>query len=65
VSVRYVVATTGRAIGCQVVRSSGNASLDLTTCQLIERRFRFAPSRDARGRAVPSLVSEDHDWSAT
>jgi protein TonB len=65
VSVRYVVAPTGHATGCTVVRSSGNSSLDTTTCELIEQRFRFVPSKDAQGRPIPSLVSEDHDWSAT
>jgi protein TonB len=62
VSVRYTVGTDGRVSGCAVTRSSGSAELDETTCRLIEQRFRYAPSRDAQGRAVPSTVVEDHEW---
>jgi protein TonB len=62
VSVRYAVGRDGRVSGCAVTRSSGSKELDETTCRLIEQRFRYAPSRDAHGRAVPSIVVEDHDW---
>jgi protein TonB len=62
VSVRYTVGTDGRVSGCAVTRSSGSTELDETTCRLIEERFRYAPSRDAQGRAVPSIVVEDHEW---
>ena len=49
VGVRYLVWTDGRVRECEVTRSSGSAELDATTCRLIEARFRFRPSRDARG----------------
>ncbi len=62
VSVRYTVEIDGRADHCIITRSSGNADLDATTCRLIEARFRFNPSRDARGRAVTSTIVEDHEW---
>jgi protein TonB len=62
VGVRYVVAVNGRVTDCDVTRSSGNADLDATTCRLIEQRFRYAPSRDARGRPVPSVIVENHSW---
>ncbi len=45
----------GRVTNCTVTESSGSASLDLTTCSIIQRRARFRPARDAQGRAV-----EDH-----
>ncbi|MEO5865957.1 MAG: TonB family protein, partial [Sphingomonas sp.] len=63
VVVRYVVAVTGRATNCTVTRTSGNAELDDTTCRLIEQRFRFAPSRDAQGRPVESMIVENHNWA--
>ena len=63
VSVRYTVETDGHVTGCVVTRSSGDASLDQTTCRLIEQRFRYKPSMDAQGRPVPSLVEENHTWS--
>ncbi|MES2442838.1 MAG: energy transducer TonB [Pseudomonadota bacterium] len=62
VSVRYVVGTDGRVGDCDVTRSSGNAALDDTTCRLIRERFRFSPSRDARGRPVASVIVENHSW---
>jgi protein TonB len=36
--------------------------LDALTCRLIRERFRFRPSRDGRGRPVPALVRETHEW---
>jgi len=62
VSVRYYVEVDGRVTGCRVTRSSGDAALDGTTCRLIEKRFRYDPSRDARGRPVRSVVVVDHEW---
>ncbi|WP_298089614.1 energy transducer TonB [uncultured Sphingomonas sp.] len=62
VSVRYYVETNGRATHCSVTRSSGNAELDDVTCRLIEKRFRYDPSRDADGRPVRSIIVVDHDW---
>lgn len=55
VDARFMVATNGRAEGCAVIRSSGNAELDAATCRLIERRYRYKPARDAEGRAVPEV----------
>jgi protein TonB len=62
VAVRYVVGTDGRVRDCALLRSSGNAELDSTTCRLIERRFRYRPARDAHGRPVPEVVSRTFDW---
>ena len=62
VSVRYRIELDGRATGCVITRTSGNAELDETTCRLIERRFRYEPSRDARGRPVISYIVRDNDW---
>lgn len=63
VTVRYTVAPSGRTTGCTVRRSSGNANLDRASCRVIERRFRYAPARDANGRAVASEVIEILSWS--
>lgn len=62
VSVSYAVEANGRVTDCIVTRSSGNRALDETTCQLIEKRFRFSPRRDERGKAQRSIVEEDHEW---
>lgn len=62
VSVSYVVWTDGSVRDCEIERSSGSRILDETTCRLIEQRFRFFPSRDARGRPVPAVILENHTW---
>jgi protein TonB len=62
VSVRFTVGVAGRVTDCWITRSSGSRLLDITTCRLIEQRYRFAPSRDERGRPVPADVVEDHEW---
>jgi protein TonB len=62
VSVRFTVGADGRVRGCGVMRSSGNADLDSTTCRLIERRFRYAPARNAAGQAIESVQGWRQDW---
>ncbi|MBY9062613.1 energy transducer TonB [Sphingomonas yunnanensis] len=62
VTVKFLVWTDGRVRDCEVMRSSGSAALDSTTCRLIQRRFRYDPSRDAGGRPVPAWILENHEW---
>lgn len=62
VSVRYGVEANGRVSDCTVMTSSGSAELDQLTCQLIQQRFRFDPSRDHEGHPVRSFVEESHTW---
>lgn len=62
VSVRYLVDEDGRVARCSVTRSSGSPELDETTCRLIQQRFRFEPSRDARGDPVAATIVESHEW---
>ncbi|MDT7934029.1 MAG: TonB family protein [Sphingomonadaceae bacterium] len=59
---RYTVGVDGRVTECAVVRSSGSAVLDATTCRLIRERFRFRAARDAEGRPRPDTILEDHEW---
>ena len=62
VTVAFTVQTDGRASGCRVMKSSGNAELDSTTCALIERRFRYEPARGPDGKAVPSVTGWRQTW---
>lgn len=62
VTAHFEVGADGRARNCRVVRSSGNAQRDDITCQLIERRFRYAPARDANGKAVADVAGWRQDW---
>ena len=62
VVIRLNVDADGRASGCRVTSSSGNADLDATTCRLAEQRFRYEPARDARGQAVADVAGWSQDW---
>jgi protein TonB len=62
VHLRFTVGVKGRVTDCVVTQSSGSALLDATTCRLIVARFRYEPSRDAQGRAVPDVVTGEHVW---
>jgi protein TonB len=62
VGLRFTVGVNGRVTDCQVTRSSGNADLDETTCRLIKKRFRYAPSRDASGRPYADVVTGEQEW---
>lgn len=62
VEVHFTIEPTGRATGCRVSKSSGDAALDATTCRLIEARFRFRPATNAEGRAVASSYGWRQTW---
>jgi len=62
VGVRYTVETDGSVTHCAIMRSSGNAVLDATTCRLIELRFRYRPWRDAAGQPIRSTVVRNQSW---
>lgn len=64
VYLRFVVAPSGRVSECRVTRSSGRADLDATTCRLIQKRFRYRPARDARGRPIADVIRGEHLWIA-
>jgi len=62
VYLRFIVGANGRVTSCTVTRSSGNADLDNTTCRLIMERFRYRPTRDRSGKAIPDEVTGFHKW---
>lgn len=62
VSVIYQVNLDGRASDCRITRSSGSRALDITTCELIEQRFRFRPGIDKDGRPFVAHLTADHEW---
>jgi protein TonB len=62
VEVRFTIEASGRVSGCRVTRSSGDASLDRTTCDLIEERFRFRPATNAAGEPVASQYGWRQSW---
>lgn len=62
VEVRFTIEASGRVSGCRVTRSSGDSSLDRTTCDLIEARFRFRPATNAAGEPMASQYGWRQSW---
>lgn len=62
VAVAFVVDAQGAATQCRVTSTSGYRSLDIATCQLIERRARYSPARDGQGRAIASTQTLRFRW---
>jgi protein TonB len=62
VEVRFTIEASGRVSGCRVTRSSGDTSLDQTTCALIEDRFRFKPATNDSGAPVASQYGWRQSW---
>ena len=62
VEVRFTIEASGHVSRCRVTRSSGDASLDRVTCDLIEERFRFKPATDAAGDPVASQYGWRQTW---
>lgn len=62
VETRFTILPTGRVTGCRITRSSGDSSLDATTCRLIEQRFRSKPATDAAGTPVASQYGWRQSW---
>jgi TonB family protein len=52
----------GRAVGCDVLVSSGDQALDATTCRIMRQRARLEPARDAQGRPIPTTYVSSITW---
>jgi len=46
------IEANGHVSTCEVVESSAGAILEKTTCNILTKRARFTPARDASGRAI-------------
>lgn len=64
VAISFRVRSDGRVDRCMVIGSSGEALLDGLTCDLVERRFRYRPARDAGGRPVETVLRTSFTWGA-
>lgn len=62
VTAHFTVGTDGRASKCRVVKSSGNADIDGTTCRLIEQRFRYEPTLNKAGQPVADVTGWQQTW---
>ena len=62
VGFRLEVGANGRVTSCTITQSSGSASLDSTTCRLMQTRARFTPARDRNGRPTADRISSRIVW---
>ena len=62
VTTHFNVGADGRPNKCRVVKSSGSADIDATTCRLIEERFRYEPARDKAGRPISDITGWQQIW---
>jgi TonB family protein len=62
VQFRLDINTEGRVSRCNIVQSSGNASLDAKTCEVLISRARYTPARNAAGEAVPGTDAGRVTW---
>jgi protein TonB len=51
------IGADGRVVSCNITQSSGNSSLDSTTCNILRRRAKFTPARDSNGNAVSDTIA--------
>jgi protein TonB len=51
------VGPDGRVTGCNLIRSTGNGSLDSATCNILRRRAKFVPARDSSGNPTSDTVT--------
>lgn len=56
VRAELTISPSGQVVGCNITQSSGNSSLDSTTCNILRRRAKFTPARDSNGNAVSDTV---------
>lgn len=59
--VSLAVNEKGKVTACRVSETSGSTSLDNATCSM-GRKMRYAPARDALGKAVPSEAPFRMNW---
>lgn len=62
VDFQLLVNARGRVTACNILRSSGSALLDATTCRLVQKRGRFIPARDKKGRPAPDTIAGRVNW---
>lgn len=62
VGVKVTVDAAGRVSDCAVSHSSGFKALDAETCKVVQRKARFAPAKDERGRPVQGILYGEIAW---
>lgn len=63
VTFSVTVGPDGSAQRCDIVISSGSPDIDAVTCDVIMRRARFNPARDASGKAATGTYKSSVNWT--
>jgi protein TonB len=61
-AVSLSIGPDGRVTGCTVTASSGSATLDAATCNILRRRARFTPATDSTGAATGDTTTTRIRW---
>jgi TonB family protein len=59
---RYLINEAGQVDICEVAGSSGSASLDWQSCNLVKSRFKFTPAKNPKGRVVVQYRVQRIRW---
>ena len=59
---RYRVATSGLVDHCEIAKSSGVDVLDLRSCEIVQKRFRYAAAKDTKGGKVAQIMMQSFEW---
>ena len=51
------IGPSGSVVGCNIIRSAGNSSLDQATCNILRRRAKFTPARDSNGNPTSDTIT--------
>ncbi len=62
ITLRFNVGVDGRVSGCRIVVPSGDGLVDREACPRAERRLRFSPALDVRGRKIPADITWVHEF---
>jgi protein TonB len=54
---QLTIGPDGRVEACNLIRSTGNSSLDSQTCNILRRRAKFSPAKDSNGNATSDTVT--------
>jgi len=63
VTVKLAIDRSGEVASCDVVRSSGSATLDSATCRTVRRRARYQPAVDGAGQPIAAVDNHTVRWS--
>ena len=64
VNLKLTADPSGRLVACQPMRSSADQVLEMATCNILRRRARFTPARDASGAPTNGTLEFSVDWDA-